>query len=154
MFQYRTCRPDIKPLLRSISGQILCCEPKELAVISHVIKNIKLAVAVHKHQRNTDSIRLYQSLMALCVPPPEQRLQRAAARLLGIESRRGLIAGAMRVAAQRVDAEAGIRAEGDEDSDSEADADEVTPTNLFLYSKRKTRADYVAGVEKECGHAR
>jgi hypothetical protein len=53
----------------------------------------------------------------------------------------------MRVAAQRVDAEAGIRAEGDEDSDSEADADEVTPTNLFLYSKRKTRADYVAGVE-------
>ena len=107
--------PDIKPLLRCITGQILCCDPKELAVITHVIKNIKLAVAVHKHQRNTNSIRLYQSLMAICVPPQEQRLQRAAARLLGIESRRGLIAGAIRVAAQRVDAEAGIRAEGDED---------------------------------------
>ena len=139
--------PDIKPLLRSIVGQTLACEPKELAVICHIIENIKLAISVHKQQRNTNSIRLYQSLMAICVPPPEKRLQRATVRLLGINSRRGLIAGAMRVAAQRVDAEAGVQADGDEDSDSEADAASGTPANLFMYSQRKQRSDFEAGAE-------
>jgi hypothetical protein len=83
----------------------------------------------------------------MCVPLPEKRLQRAAARLLGINSRRGLIAGAMRMAAKRVDAEAGVRADGDEDSDSEADAASGTLANLFMYSQRKQRSNFEAGAE-------
>ena len=44
---------------------------------------------MHKNRKNEASRRLYQILLNICSPPPGAKLQRAAAKLLGINSRRG-----------------------------------------------------------------
>jgi hypothetical protein len=65
--------------------------------------------------------------MNICCPPRGARLTRAAAALLGLQSRRGLIAGGMHVAAQQVASEGGVDA-----TDSDKEDDEQVPANVFL----------------------
>jgi hypothetical protein len=66
--------------------------------------------------------------MNLICPPSSARLQRATAVLFGLEGRKGLRSAGLRLAAQRVDAEAGL---------GEA--------KLFFPPARATRSDWLVG---------
>jgi hypothetical protein len=99
--------PDINKLLEDMVLNRWELDSKQLRVVKHIIANLREAVNLHKDLLTKESRRLYSILMNLCCPPPGECLQRATAQLLGLVSRRGLIAGGMRVAAQRVAIEGG-----------------------------------------------
>jgi hypothetical protein len=94
--------PDIKPILADIAAAHWQIDPKQLLVIDHILVQLKEAISVHKNRKNEASRRLYRILLNICSPPPGAKLQRASAKLLGINIRRGLIAAGMRTPAQQV----------------------------------------------------
>ena len=119
--------PHIKILLQSSAASHWQLDRKQILVVDHILLQLKEAILIHKNLKNTKSVELYQVLMNICCPSPQARLQRAAATLLGLDSRRGLIAAGMRVAAHRV-AEEG-------------------EAKLFLAPERKDRSDWLAGED-------
>jgi hypothetical protein len=66
------------------------CPPAGGMLERNCVKNIK-------QHRDTQSVRVYQSLMNICAPPPKSSLLRATARVLGLKSTKGLVAGSLRV---------------------------------------------------------
>ena len=133
--------PDVKKLLRSLAMQHWHCDEKQLLVIDHILSNLRLAISEHKNLRNRESLRLYQTLLGICCPPSSLRLQRAAADLLGLASRRGLIAAGMRVAAQQV------QKEGGGDCHLDVDITHCSCTMFMPVIERKRRAAWLAGAE-------
>jgi hypothetical protein len=121
--------PDIASVIRLTAMNRLGLDEKQLAVVEHVLDQLREAIEVHKGQKSKESMRLYQIILNFISPPASARLQRATATLFGLDSRRGLRAAAVRLAAQRIDIEAGIN-----------------PPTLFYAPDRATRSDWLAGA--------
>lgn len=56
-----TDHPDVKRVMDLRAHCALGVDSQELSVVKHVLDQLKLAIIVHKSQRNRDSQRLYQS---------------------------------------------------------------------------------------------
>jgi hypothetical protein len=124
-------QPDIKKVLVGLQQSNWGWDNKTQRVIAGVVDRLKEAIGEHKDQRTKESRGLYQVLMNLVAPPPNSGLARAAARLFDLSSRRGLRAGSIRVAQQRVDAEGN----GGTDSDQHC--------SFYLPGALKRRSDAI-----------
>ena len=55
-----TDHPDVKHVMDLRAHCALGVDSQELSVVKHVLDQLKIAIIVHKSQRNRDSQRLYQ----------------------------------------------------------------------------------------------
>jgi hypothetical protein len=116
--------PDVRKVIMASQYAHWSWEPKQQRVIEIVINNITAAIAQHKNKRDETSRLLYQTLMNIVSPPQGQNLMRATARLFGLKGRKGLRAGACRIAQRQVDVEGGS-----------------TFIGMFIPGDRKQRSD-------------
>ena len=123
--------PDVRKVIMSSQQGHWSWDPKQQRVITHVIDQLTAAIAEHKNKTNDRSRLLYQTIMNIVSPPPGQNLMRATARLFGLKSRRGLTAGASRVAQRQVELEGSVDCFG-----------------LFIPGEKKTRSDVTAESHK------
>jgi hypothetical protein len=97
--------PDVKKVISSLNVYHWGWSIKGQKSVDGILSRLKEAIAIHKLQRNSESLLIYQILMNISAPPRGSGLMRETARLLELSSRKGLTAGSTRVALQRVDEE-------------------------------------------------
>ena len=121
--------PIVKAVVNTFASRQLGIDQDELKVVTHVLSQLKAAIAMNKQQRSSESLQVYQTVMNLISPPANARLQRATCSLFSLSSAKGLQAAQLRLVARRVDIESGI----------------TESSQLFAPVSRKTRSDWIAG---------
>ena len=120
IFSSLLAQPDVKKVLRAlIMDGPLALSEKEQQAHAGIMQRLRQAITDVGCSGSTKSRELRQSIMNICAPPPKSGLLRATARVLNLQSTRGLVAGQNRVKEYR----AQVDAEGAGASDEESDGD-------------------------------
>ncbi len=123
--------PDIRKVLNHLAlVENVGLSEKEHEAQKGIIERLGEALNSAKLSSSSDGRRLRQELMNIAAPKAGSGLVRATARLLGLKSYRGLLAGQSRVQEyfDMIDAEGGS---GDSESDGDLDKEE-TRANIIL----------------------
>ena len=154
-------QPDIAKLLLSSHCTDFRLDEKSRKVVDTLIRNMRLAIDIHKNQRTMESRRVYQTCLQLISPEQGSGLVRATAAFYNLDSRVGLSNAMKLLAAFQIEQEGGDLGSWSSDEDF---ADDVYPPvhmrGMFVPGLQKTRSDKTspqllsAAFDFWCGNTR